>query len=325
MKRILPLIGLLGLLSACIDPDAPVDPGDSEEFVFEVPAGATASGLGPALIEVGLINSEWSWKLALRGMDGSCLKAGSFHLSRSMSLREVMQTLCGPPLPDDVPFTVVEGWRVRDIDAALAERGWIEPGAYAQLARSKQVVAPFEIHSPTLEGYLYPETYMVPAQGFDPAELIARQLQTFDDRFLTEHADDLGERSLHDVVIMASMLEREEPDPANRRRVAGILWKRLDHGWQLGVDATSHYKLPDWNDRPGLLRALRDPDDPYNTRLRHGLPPTAIGNPSVSSLEAALAPEASPYWFYLHDPQGGFHGGRNAAEHDANRARYGVY
>ena len=67
------------------------------------------------------------------------------------------------------------------------------------------------------------------------------------------------------------------------------------------IDATSHYTLEDWNDRKGLLRQLRDKSDPYNTRLRKGLPPTPIGAPGISALNATLSPETSEYWYYLHD------------------------
>lgn len=321
---------LLLLLVACLDPDAPIATGDAEPFEFEVPKGATAGGLGPRLAEAGLVPggllpAEMQWKLFLRQRDASCLKAGTFEVHREMSLNELVDTLCGPPLADDVPFTVVEGWRIREIDAALAAAGLIEAGAYAQLASSKKVDAPFTIESPTLEGYLYPETYMVSPGRFSAKAFIERQLHTFNDRFLSQHADGLGDRSLHEVVVMASMLEREEPKPAERPLVAGILWKRIDNGWQLGVDATSRYTIEDWNDRRAFLKQLRDPADPYNTRIHKGLPPTAIGNPSDVSLGAAISPVPSEYWFYLHDAEQNLHPARNADEHEANRRKYNVY
>lgn len=310
-------------LAGCVDPDAPLS-SDSTAVVFEVPPGSAASTLGDDLEGAGLAVSEFQWKMFLRGTDGSCLKAGKFELRKDMSLTEVMTTLCGPPIPDDVPFTVVEGWRIRDIDAALAEKGWIEAGEYAALALDKAVDAPFEVTSPTYEGYLWPETYMVrPPPAFEPEDLIARQLATFKERFLDSH--ELGGKPLHDVVVMASMLEREEPKPTQRPIVAGILWKRIDNGWQLGVDATSRYELENWNDRSAFLKKLRDPEDAYNTRVHKGLPPTAIGNPTLASLEAALEPKESPYWFYLHDGSGTFHGGKDATEHEANRKKYNVY
>jgi len=320
---------LLVALVACVDVTAPARPGDSAPLTFEVPKGTTAGSLGPRLVEAGFVSSELAWKIALkRGqVDGRCLKAGKFRLRGEMSLDQVMTTLCGPPLAEDVPFTVLEGWRILDIDAALTAGGFIQAGAYRAVAEGKTVPAPFDVSGPTYEGYLYPETYQVPPPGsFDVERFVSRQLQTFDERFVQSHKEQLAAgRGLHDTVIIASLLEREEPKPANRKVVAGIIDKRLDHGWQLGIDATSHYKLPEWNDRRGLLAALKDPDDPYNTRMRKGLPPTAIGNPSLVSLEAALTPQESPYWFYLHDSTGTFHGAKDGDEHDRNRAKYSVY
>ncbi|MEQ1507911.1 MAG: endolytic transglycosylase MltG, partial [Myxococcota bacterium] len=159
------VLGIGVLLLACVpDFDAPIDPADDAPFVFEVPKGTSARGLGPKLDEAGLVG-ENQWWFYTKTQDTSCLKAGKFELKHSMSVNEIVKTLCGPPLADDVPFTVVEGWRIRDIDAALAEKGWIEPGAYTKVATEKAVDLPFPIESPTLEGYLYPETYKVPAGG----------------------------------------------------------------------------------------------------------------------------------------------------------------
>lgn len=316
---------LIGLLACLPDPDAPVSPGDDEPFVFEVPKGSTGGGLGPKLAEAGLVPGELQWKLFLRSANAGCIKAGRFEVHRSMSMNQVLATLCGPPLADDVPFTVVEGWRIIDIDKALADKGWITAGAFTEVATKKAVTVPFEITNPSLEGYLYPETYMVPNGHVDVKRLIERQLATFQERFLSKHADGFGKRTLEQVVIVASMLEREEPRPSNRPLVAGIMWKRVDRNFGLGIDATSRYTLPDWNDRKAFLEKLNDPDDPYNTRKRVGLPPTAIGNPAIESLEAACNPEGSEYLYYLHDAEGNLHPAKDAAEHERNRAIYNVH
>lgn len=310
---------------SCVNADAPVDPGATESIIFEVPQGSTISGLTPKLLELGLLPDKYRWKLFLRSRDASCLKAGRFELRGSMSMNQLLDTLCGPPLPEDEPFTVVEGWRIEDIDIALTKAGLITAGTYTTLATSKAVDLPFPVSSATLEGYLWPETYMVVRDGFTPKAFIERQLNTFKARVIDTHPEGFGDRSLHDVVVMASMLEREEPKVSQRPIVAGILWKRLDNDWRLGVDATSRYTLDDWNDRRAFLAKLRDPEDVYNTRLRMGLPPTAIGNPSIESIEASMAPESSPYWYYLHDSTGTFHGGRDGKEHEANRKKYNVY
>ena len=320
-------MNVLWLLVACVNADAPVNAADTSKIVFEVPKGASANSLGTRLTEQGLVGSEFTWKIYTKQNDVSCLKAGRFEVSPSMSLNQLRDTLCGPPLSDDEPFTVVEGWRIRDIDEALAARGYIDPGAYTAMATAKSVDLPFPITSPTLEGYLYPETYMVDPKKFSTKTFIERQLAMFDERFLKAHGSDpcVTKRGLDGVVVMASMLEREEPKPENRPVVAGVLWKRIDKGWNLGVDATSRYTLADWNDRSAFLKHLRDPEEPYNSRLRPGLPPTAIGNPVVASLEAACNPQESEWWYYLHDKDRNFHGGRNSEEHEANRKKYDVY
>lgn len=308
---------------------APLDPSATEAVEFTVPPGTSPRALGPLLQDAGVVGSSDDFVTYVKiTKEGSCIKAGRFSLSPAMSAGEILTVLCGAALPDDVPFTVIEGWRIREIDAALAAKGWTEPGEYAALAaQPDQFVAPFPLPAAGLEGYLYPETYMVIPDKWDTEVFIQRQIDLLVETWYTPHSDTIGasERSVAELVIMASMLEREEPKPVQRPMVAGILWKRIDHSWNLGVDATSRYTLDKWNDRKAFLKKLRDPSDPYNTRLRGGLPPTAIGNPTLSSLTAATSPEDSEWWFYLHDNQQVLHPARDQAGHEANRRKYNVY
>jgi len=308
---------------------APSDPSDTTAIIFEVPRGTTPGRLGPLLDEAGIIDDAGAFGNYVRITDeGGCLKAGRFELNRSMSAGEILETLCGVPLANDEPFTVVEGWRIREIDDALTEKGWIQAGEYATLAGDpSQFTAAYPLPDDSLEGYLYPETYMVSPDRFTAEAFIQRQLDTLDEVFYTPNKAAIGAspRKLDELVIMASMLEREEPTPKNRPLVSGILWKRIDSQWNLGVDATSRYTLDQWNDRKAFLKKLRDPTDPYNTRLRAGLPPTAIGNPGKVALQAALEPVDSEYWYYLHDSAQVIHPSRNAAEHEAYRRKYNVY
>jgi len=303
----------------------PVDPGDTTQVFFEVPQGASARSLGPGLAEQGLIAAAWHWDAYLRLNDaGSCLKAGRFRVSKAQAVPALLETFCGVPVPDDVPFTVLEGWRIVEIDAALAEQGWIQAGEYAALAgQPGRFELPFAVAGDTLEGLLFPDSYRVEPARWDTQAFIQRQLDTFGAVY--GELASAGDRTAYDLVIMASMVEREEPRPANRALVAGILWKRLDAEWNLGVDATSRYTLEDWNDRRAFLRNLRDPNEAYNTRLRGGLPPGPIGNPGRSALEAAAAPESSEWWFYLHDADKNLHPARSAREHEANRRKYNVW
>ncbi|MFZ9888071.1 MAG: endolytic transglycosylase MltG [Myxococcota bacterium] len=307
--------------------DTPLEPGaPSQEFV--VARGASARAVGDSLQAEGFIENKWFWRYHLWRRGGLQVKAGRFPLSRGMTLPAIATALEGAPLPEDEPFAMIEGWRLRDADKALAAVGWITPGAYVRAATgADKLKAPFPLPAAGLEGYLYPETYRVVPGRVDVDKLLQRQLDTFVQRFYEPYRDEIAKsgRTLHDLVIMASMLEREEPVPAQRPLVAGILWKRIDHDTALGVDATSRYELDEWNDRQSFLKKLRDKEDPYNTRHRVGLPPGPIGAPSVASLVAALRPKPSEFWYYLHDANKVLRPSRNAAEHEALRKKYNVY
>lgn len=309
----------------------PVAPGETATVEFTVPKGATARALGPLLVEAGLVEDARLWRVFLWQRGRLDAKAGRHALSPGMTMAELADVLEGPPLPEDVPFVVVEGWRLRDIDASLVERGWIRPGDYVKAASDlSRYRAPFPLPTGkgrTLEGYLYPETYRVVPGSFDVATLIQRQLDLFAERVYEPHKEEVkaGKRTLDELVVMASLLEREEPLPEQRPLVAGILWKRIDRGIPLGVDATSRYELPEWNDRKAFLARLRDPEDPWNTRTRAGLPPGPIGAVTLVSFRAALRPVPSEFLYYLHDGHRRLHPARDAAEHEANRRRFGVW
>lgn len=308
---------------------SPIDPRADEGIIFEVPKGATLYKVGSLLVANGFVRSDLVFKVYLKTHPKvPAPKAGKHELKRSMNLPEILAALSENPISDDVPLTMVEGLRLRDWDADLASKGLIEPGAYLEAASDKsRFSVPFEIEGDSLAGYLLPETYMVPPGKLDVNKLIQRQIDAFHERFVKPHADEIEKsgRSLKTLVVMASMLEKEEPRPKNKPAVAGVLYKRLDTGHALGVDATSRYTLENWNDRKAFLKKLRDPEDPYNTRLRTGLPPGPISTPSLDSLLAALRPKMGPFWYYLHDDDANIHFARTAEEHEANRRRYNVY
>jgi UPF0755 protein len=303
-------------------------PGEGQgEVELEVAKGSTARGLAAQLEKAGLVDATL-FRFAVWRRGGLKLKAGKFHLSKALSPLQLAEALETPPQAEDEPFVVVEGYRLRDTDAALAAAGRAEAGAYVKAASSAQgYTAAFPLPQGSLEGYLYPETYRLPKGKVDARQLVQKQLDLFGARVYEPLKAELekGHRSLHEVVTMASMLEREEPTPSNRPLVAGILWKRIDRGIPLGVDATSRYELQEWNDRAAFLVKLRDEEDPYNSRHKKGLPPTPIGAPTLASVEAALKPTPSEFLYYLHDAEKHLHPSRDAAEHEAARKKYGVY
>lgn len=298
--------------------------------MFEVRPGASYRKVGQDLVAAGIIDDETWWRLypKLR-KEPLGPKAGRHEIPAGANIERIIEVLADNPLADEVDLTFVEGWRLRDADKAYAAKGLIEAGAYLEAANDlKRFEVPFPLEgAANLEGYLYPETYRVPEGKLEPELLIRRQIQAFDEKFYQPYKDELAKsgRTLRQVVIMASLLEREEPKPSLRPKVAGVLYKRLDADTPLGVDATSRFTLDKWNERKPFLRKLRDPNDPYNTRLKAGLPPGPIGAPSLPSLLAAMRAQPSPYWYYLHDKDGNIHFARSAAEHEANRKRHNVY
>ena len=311
--------------------EEPVAPDSTETFTFEVKKGATLNQVGKALAEHGVIADARLWKIYLKlEPTAPNPKAGKHEIGPAMNIPQLLEALASKPISEDVPLTMVEGWRVRDADAALAAKGLIEAGAYIAAAtdpRRFSVEFALPEDAETLEGYLFPETYMVAPGKLDVDKLVQRQLDAFYARFVKPNAEEISksERSLSDLVVLGSMLEREEPKPETRPKVAGVMYNRLRNGDPLGIDATSRYTLDNWNDRRAFLKKLRDPNDPYNTRLKAGLPPTAIGAPSLPSLLAALKPEPSKYWYYLHDADANIHFAKTAAEHEANRKKYDVW
>lgn len=321
-------VGWVSLQSAFSEP---ISPGSTETFVFEVKKGATLNQVGKDLADHGVIADARIWRLYLKlNAQAPSPKAGKHEVGPGMNIAALLEALAAKPLSEDVPLTMVEGWRLRDADAALAAKGLITAGAYLKAAQDPgRFQIEFELPKGTksLEGYLFPETYMVPKGKLDVDKLIQRQLDAFHAKFVKPNAADIkkSERSLADIVILGSMLEREEPKPKMRPKVAGVMYNRLRKDTPLGIDATSRYTLDNWNERRPFLKKLRDPDDPYNTRLKAGLPPTAIGAPSLPSLLAALRPEPSKYWYYLHDADQNIHFAKTAAEHEANRKRYNVW
>lgn len=328
---ILVAVGAATLVGGYVWYDQAIHAGGSAgpKVEFEVPKGASVKKVGQLLVQEGLIREPLALQVWFRAQAGIPEpKAGRHLIDPGSSIPELFATLAEKPLPEDVPVTLVEGWRLSDADAFLTEAGRIEAGDYLEATKAAAgYEVPFPVEGDGLAGYLLPETYMVPPGKVDARALVQRQLEAFHAQFYQPHKEELdkSDRSLREIVILASLLEREEPDPSVRPKVAGVLYNRLEKGDPLGVDATSRYTLKDWSDRRAFLRKLRDPKDPWNTRLKAGLPPGPIGAPSLPSLIAALRPERSKYWYYLHDKMGRIHFSKTAAEHEAKRRKYDIW
>lgn len=169
----------------------------------------------------------------------------------------------------------------------------------------------------TKEGYLFPDTYLVfPSKNTD--YMINLLTKNFDKKIDSLSGDiRQQQRSLTDIIIMASLIEKESSGDNDREIISGILWKRLDSGIPLQVDAPFLYVLGKQSSE--LTKNDLKIDSPYNTYRYKGLPPAPIGNPGLESIKAAIHPKSSPYFYYLHSKDGKVYYAKTFTEHVKNR------
>lgn len=170
------------------------------------------------------------------------------------------------------------------------------------------------------EGYLFPDTYYI-YENATPQFVVDQLRNTFKDKIKTQllAIQALG-KELKDVIIMASIVEKEAVKMEDRKIIAGILWKRLEVGMPLQVDPPFYYTLG--KDSLSLTTSDLRTDTPYNTYTNKGLPPTPIGNPGLSAIEATVNPTKSKYFFYLSDKSGAMHYAIDHDGHVANKNKY---
>lgn len=303
----------------------------TESVLVRIPQGSSTAAIAQLLEEQGVIRSAFAFRMhaKFRGV-ASQLQAGSFSLKPSENAPSILAALAGEGRGEAV-VTIPEGFTVKDIDALMAEKGLLPAGAVAECARTCPF-SDFTFLPPAsgtlasrggrIEGYLFPDTYFVLAEGLTAESLLTRLLDTFQKRVVEGKAVEItaSKRSLHDIVTMASLIEEETRTDAERPIVSGILWKRADEGMGLGVDAAVRYVI----DKPtaALTTADLNVDSPYNLRKFRGLPPGPIANAGIDSLNAAMKPEASSYYYYLHGTDGQIRYAVTNDEHNANKARY---
>lgn len=296
------------------------NPKQTERIVFDIEKGSSARSIAGNLAAEDLIVNKQSFLHAVQAEElADKLRYGRFVLSPSMTLREIITVLTTQGT-GEMALTVPEGWTIKNIDAELTEMGLIEAGDFELCAANCTFEQEFLKGTKSMEGFFFPDTYFIDEASFTVEDFANQMLNNFGNRVDAELLSQVQSsgRSLYDILIVASMLEWEVRTPQDLPIVSGIIWKRLDNDWTLGIDATLLYKKEDNTITAEDLAK----DDPYNTRLKKGLPPTAIGNPGLASITAAINPESSEYWFYLTDAQGQVIYAKTNEEHEANKSQY---
>jgi UPF0755 protein len=298
-----------------------LNPSGSNRITVSVPEGATGSDVAELLYEKGLIKSVSAFNFYLRqNAMSDQLKAGRFVLQESYDMPKIVEILASGK-STEFALTLLEGWTAKQIAEKLEAEELSMADDFMKCLNECEFDFDF-LPDGYLEGYLYPDTYFVNLGSYSDEAFISRLITTFKNKLSDEdwEAVNASARDFEDIMIMASIVEREERNDEERPTVAGILWNRLDSGTGLYADATVLYGLG--RTSGGLSAADLESDSPYNTRKFAGLPPTPISNPSITSIRAALYPADTDYWYYLHDSDGVIHYAKTLDEHNVNKARY---
>ncbi len=227
--------------------------------------------------------------------------AGDHDLTTNMTFEEAIAVLSTPPAPvPTVRVTIPEGYRLTQIADRVQEALGIPPARFLSVAQRRDwTLPPYLPAGHGTEGFLFPKTYDFVKADTTADDVVQRMLDQFDTEAKVlpwKNAQQLGVTP-YDVVIIASMIEREARVERDRPKIAAVIYNRLQAGMTLGIDATLLYDdpTPDGELSASDLRS----DSPYNTRLNAGLPPTPIASPGLPSLRAALQPANVPYLYYV--------------------------
>ncbi len=278
--------------------------------MVKIPEGTSVRGAGEILKLKGIIHSTVVLETIVRLSGDGKVVAGEYSFADPENVVSIAVRLsAGDYETKPVRVTLFEGYTATQMGKVLAT-ALPDFSADAFISRAKPQ-----------EGYLFPDTYFF-LPGTEPAEAYALLRSNFTQKINRpdiQAAIKASGKSLSDIVIMASLLEREAPKGHDRQIISGILWKRISIGMPLQVDAAFTYTSLNPTQ---LTKTDLQTDSPYNTYTRKGLPAGPISNPSIDAILAAATPVKTNYLFYLSDRNGVFHYSTTYAQHVAYTAQY---
>ena len=299
---------------------------DAQAQAVTIAPGTSVTGITTQLSELGLLDHPF-WFKVYGKVSGKAtgLQAGQFTIAPGNSVKRLYAAL-GSASSDEVTVTILEGWSLQQLDDALVAQGIGAPGEVVALGVDAEFRAnwPFLAELPAgldIEGYVFPETYRVFADA-TARDVLTKALDTFETRIVEGYAEEMAasDRSLFEIVTIASILEREVQTEQDMRMVADLIERRLALGMPLQMDSTVNY-FTGKND-PGVTFTDRDTPSPYNTYLNPGLPIGPISNPSEQAIAAVLNPTPNNYLYFLTDLEGTVYYATTNDEHVVNKNRY---
>jgi uncharacterized YceG family protein len=310
-RRIVALLGILLLAGIAVVAFMTYQPFHGKGYgavVVKIPEGASAGDIGDLLARNNVVDSGFFFELRARlAGDRGKLRAGTYTLKKSMPYKDALAVLTqAPKAAPTINVTLPEGPSRRElaprVKAAGVRGDYVKASARSTLLNPRTYGAPKGTKS--LEGFLFPDTFQLRSRTATARQLVALQLRDFKRQFAKVDLKRARSRHLsrYDVLIIASMIEREALVPKDRRLISAVIYNRLQKGIPLGIDATLRYRLNNWT--TPLKQSELNLNSDYNTRKVQGLPPTPIGNPGLASIQAAADPANVKYLFYVVKPCG---------------------
>lgn len=295
-----------------------VIPAEGSIVYITVKQGMTADDIGKLLYEKGIINNVFTFRLFARmhSMESS-LKAGEYSFSPAMSTNEIVARLSAGGISER-QLTIPEGYTVEQIAKLLKEKNIGDPEKFKNAARKNPLYPGDPSNSKNIkfeaEGFIFPDTYKISSNTTEE-QLLEIMMREFNNKFtpaMKERAKELG-LTVRDIIILASLVEKEAQIDQDRPVIAGVFLNRLKQGMPLQSCATIQYILG--YPKPELTVQDTEIVSPYNTYQHVGLPPGPIANPGIASIRAALYPEKTDYLYFVADKQGKHHFSRTYGEH----------
>lgn len=272
---------------------------------IEIPSGASTTDIAELLVRTGVVDNELMFRVQTRLLeaDGQ-LKAGVYDLTTGMSYDEAIAELIEGPEIVYVTVTIPEGFVVDQIAERLEAQAGIPADEFLALARTGGIEQfpdrPYLAsgYQGTLEGYLFPKTYRI-KEGSTARDVIEMMLDQFEKEIVAVDVAAAEQRgfTLHEIVTLASMIERETRVDGERELVSSVIHNRLEIGMRLEIDATIEYVLP--GNRFRLRNSDLQIDSPFNSYKYAGLPPGPIASPGLAALQAAVSPADTDYIYYV--------------------------
>jgi UPF0755 protein len=301
--RIFAVVALLFVAWFLFELFQPFHSTGSGRVAVTIPKGASVSEIGDLLDKKGVIDDSTFFQIRTRleGKSGN-LYSGHFTLAHGMSYAAALDALSTPPVKRTLTVTIPEGYS-RPQAAQLVEEDGV-PGSYTRSTVKSKYLNPAKYGgkgAKDLEGFLFPDTFELKPNA-PVTDLVQLQLQDFKKRIKGVDMKYAKSKNLtvYDVLIIASMIEREVAAANQRKLVASVIYNRLHEGMPLGIDSTIRFATGNYT-KP-LTESELAIDSPYNTRTNAGLPPGPIDSPGIEAIEAAAHPAKTGYLFYVTTP-----------------------